>query len=223
MRLLVHALYPGIALVEWGGGKKPGAVSRSGIPAAIGGWAMRFVTKSLDLIGTGEMLDAIFTAVKPGTRGLNAVEITEAHKVFGAAVDYHRVRIDETSRIAKWGRGSDLSAGMAVCLFHTINFLRSLATQPGNRDMAWLIHELTHVAQMEAIGIQYIPESIFAQYTRGYNYGGPENLGGKSLAEFNREQQGDIARDFYFHSISGKLPESTFQPAIAQLRQGKFR
>jgi hypothetical protein len=40
-------------------------------------------------------------------------------------------------------------------------------------------------------------EAIHSQATVGYNYGGGAALAGKSLSDFNREQQADILKDYY--------------------------
>jgi len=63
--------------------------------------------------------------------------------------------------------------------------------------MAWLVHELGHVAQYTQLGLQYMGEAIHSQATVGYNYGGGAALAGKRLSDFNREQQADILKDYY--------------------------
>ncbi|MFN8396788.1 MAG: DUF4157 domain-containing protein [Bacteroidia bacterium] len=67
-------------------------------------------------------------------------------------------------------------SGLGVTIGYTINFSQKVSPAPGNNDMHWLIHELTHVAQCEAVGLQYIPEALIAQAGTGYNYGGPAGL-----------------------------------------------
>jgi hypothetical protein len=86
---------------------------------------------------------------------------------------------------------------MGVTTAHTINFNRAIHCAAGNDDMAWLVHELGHVAQYTHVGLQYLGEAIHAQATGGYAYGGGAALVGKNLADFNREQQCDILRDYY--------------------------
>ncbi len=73
------------------------------------------------------------------------------------------------------------------------------------RDIAWLIHELTHQWQYQHDGIRYLFEALRATT---YTYTAPgetpsvalkrlwnEN---KKFRDFNREQQADIIRDYYF-------------------------
>ena len=170
--------------------------------------------------------------IKVNTRGLSDVEIQEARKVFGDSLSYWRIRIDEWSLIAQIGKWvADRRAGkdvghMAITVFNTIKFSRRIDTVLGNRYMAWLIHELTHVAQNEHAGSQYLGEALHAQATTGYDYGGPDSLPGRHFANFNREQQGDIARDYY-RSLYGdlELVEKThreYERLVNQLRRGRI-
>ncbi len=119
-------------------------------------WAGRLVAKLLDLVGFGEIMDLLFNIIKINTRTLNAVERQEATKVFRSSINYGQVRIDEASLIALIGAFFSKSKGMGVTLFHTINFNKKIAAAPGNGDMRWLVHELTHVSQYEHVGSQYI-------------------------------------------------------------------
>lgn len=92
-------------------------------------------------------------------------------------------------------------------------------------------HELTHVAQYQAIGLIYIPEAIHAQHTGGYTYG---NLAtarqqGKTYRDFNREQQAQIAGDFYRVSVQSQAPSSSGSGSLAdythfitQMRSGGY-
>lgn len=131
-------------------------------------------------------------------RSLTPLEMHEAFKIFGDRVTYSKVRVNESSWIASAGAWLKGAVGMGVALWHTINFTRPLDSKPGNADMCWLIHELTHVAQYEAVGSKYIGEAVYAQFTDGYDYGGMAGLKDKQLKDFNREQQGDILRDAYW-------------------------
>ncbi len=70
---------------------------------------------------------------------------------------------------------------MAVTVFSTIHFSRRINPQPGNSDMGWLIHELTHAAQMEHVGSQFMGEAVYDQGAAGYDYGGPKALAGRKL------------------------------------------
>ncbi len=189
-------------------------------------WVGRLITKLLDVIGIGEIMDLLWQIIKFNTRTLSSTEIAEAKKVFGSSISYWQVRIDEYSLIAWIGSLFSGGGGMGVTTFHTINFNHKIKTAPGNSDMAWLIHELTHVSQYEHVGSQYMGEALHAQATGGYGYGGEAGLlaafaAGKHLRDFNREQQGDIARDFYLALTSGR-PTTAYDPFIVELRAGKL-
>ncbi len=199
---------------------------------AFAAWTGRLIAKIIDLFGIGELVDLTGTLLKVNTRSLTEEEVQEAKLVFGDSLPYWRVRIDEWSLIAhvgKWFAERRLKqpvGEMAVTVFGTINFSRRINPKRGNSDMAWLIHELTHVAQNEHVGSQFMGEALYAQNTAGYDYGGVEKLHGRDLHRFNREQQGDIARDYYkclyAKEENEKEKRSAFHQAIDQLRMGRI-
>lgn len=203
---------------------KPGDLGKWFIDGLKGGgaWAGRLFTKLLDVVGFAEMLDLLGQVIKFNTRTLTSTEIDEAKKVFGNAVPYWKVRVDEYSLIAALGKWFQGASGMGVTIGYTINFSQKVAPAPGNSDMHWMIHELTHVAQAEAVGLQYIPEALIAQAGTGYNYGGPSALVGKHLRDFNREQQGDICADYYGDVLYGSTPATNYQPLIDEAKRGEF-
>jgi len=181
-------------------------------------WIGRVISKTLDVVLLGEFLDLVFQLVKPNSRTLTSMEIDEAQKVFGKGIPYWQIRIDELSLIAWIGAWLTKSKSMGVTTFHTVNFTRKLNVEPGNRDMEWLIHELAHVSQMEYAGVQYIIEALVAQYTGGYSYGGKEALVGKRLQDFNREQQSEIAADYYRYVLYGGFASKYYEHLIDEFR-----
>ena len=225
--LIKHVGKGGVGVVKWlwNGAKtlftNPGALGTWFMNGLKGGaaWLGRFIGKVADVFGVGEIMDFVWRIFKVNSRSLTPVEMAEARRVFGNSINLSQVRIDENSLIAKIGAFFQGSAGMGVTTFHTINFNRPISAAPGNSDMHWLIHELTHVAQYEAAGSQYLGEAIAAQAGAGYAYGGPGALAGKNLSDFNREQQGDIVADYYTLLSSGG-DTSAYDPLIAQLRAG---
>lgn len=77
---------------------------------------------------------------------------------------------------------------------------------PADFPLDVVVHELTHVAQYEKVGAKYLPEAAHAQATEGYDYVGAgrkyANLRqartkGARFKDFNREQQAQIAEDYY--------------------------
>jgi hypothetical protein len=204
-------------------------------------WVGRLVGKLVDVAGIGEVWDLIFQIIKFNTRTLTSGEKGEAEKTFKNSISYWQVRVDEYSLIAKIGAAFKGGGGMGVTTFHTVNFNQKITAGPGSSDMHWLTHELTHVSQYEHRGSQYLGEAVHAQATVGYDYNGPNalwrpsthvnpNTLGKHFSQFNREQQGDIAADYYYslygntaqsNSVGSFTPvTSDYEPVVDELRAG---
>jgi len=89
---------------------------------------------------------------------------------------------------------------------------------------------MVHVYQFETVGSVYIWQALRAQKTNGYSYGGPDQLAkdrknGKRFSDYNREQQGQIAQDYYNRVLTSAPPENdparlAFQPFIDDLQAG---
>jgi hypothetical protein len=172
------------------------------------------------------------------TRRLSAVERDEASLVFGSGLDLDRIRIHEgvrwTTTLARWHarlRGEPPPAANAITLGFDVNIPTTLEISRVHidagdlNDMAWLIHELTHAWQFQHVGWAYLAQALSVQARlgpRAYDYGGEAGLraaraAGNGWAKFNREQQGDIARDFYFNLKRGR-DTSAWLPFITELR-----
>ncbi len=184
------------------------------------------------------------TAVRPGVgRPLSPVELAEARIVFGEGLNYSRVRIQEGVGFPNWiaDIGSALQGrrrtwNNAVTLGYASYFPVAIQTSEDEiaggyvGDMAWLIHELTHQWQYSQLGWRYLTESLRVQLQGGvqsYDYRGTHksneaalqaaNAAGRRLRDFNMEQQGDIARDYYLALKTGRAT-SAWEPFIAELR-----
>lgn len=182
-------------------------------------WVGLIPLKILDLFGFFTLFDLVRSIVLR-TRGLKEIELIEIEKIFAHSLDCKKIKIREGSFLAKLGARSIGKKHLAFVLFRTINFSRKI-DQENADDMAWLIHELTHVIQFEYIGIQYIVEALRAQKIEGYDYQGEQGLRSiRSICELNLEQQADVARDFYKRIISGKNVD-LYWPFIEDLRKGK--
>ena len=209
---------------------RAGQVGRADSSSA-GVWWLGMLFKSLDLISFGELADILMLIAKPNTRGLTPLEVQEARRVFGDSLSYWRIRIDEWSLIARVGlwlfhKRGGRAVDMAVTVYSTIHFTRSLVAEPGSHDMAWLIHELAHTAQCEHAGGQFMAEALIAQVREGYDYGGANALTGRAYKDFNREQQGNIAQDYYNHLVGrkemAKANSQEFDRLIDQIKAGKI-
>ncbi|SEO73327.1 DUF4157 domain-containing protein [Nitrosovibrio sp. Nv6] len=205
-------------------------------------WVGRLIGKLVDIAGIGEVWDLLFQIIKFNTRTLTSGETSEAKKTFKSSISYWQVRVDELSLIAHIGAAFEGGGNMGVTTFHTINFNRKIEAMPGSPDMHWLTHELTHVSQYEHAGSQYLGEAIHAQATAGYDYNGPSrplwrpstnvspNPSGKHFRQFNREQQADIAADYYYslYNKTVTAPSGTtftpitsdYEPVVDELRAG---
>lgn len=178
----------------------------------------RVIAKIFDICDFPELMDHLWKIVKLNTRNLTAIEEKEAQSIFGNKIDYRKVHIDEASFLAWLGTKLKKCSGMGIATFHTINFNRKLNTAAGSSDMKWLIHELTHVAQMEHTGSQYLVEAFHAQASAGYTYRTGEK---KHFREYNREQQACIVADYYIARCSGGST-AAYDPYIAELRAGEL-
>jgi hypothetical protein len=173
------------------------------------------------------------------TRSLRPEEITEARWVFDGGLDYARCRVAEGSdfpnfigRVGAFFRGAKPPEANAVTVRDTTYFPRALTTDKPDdplwlTDIGWLMHELTHQWQYQHDGLRYLIEAIFAP-TYVYTQPGERpndalkraSQAGKKFRDFNREQQGDIARDYYWSlRIEGAdADRSGWAPYLIELR-----
>ena len=206
-------------------------------------WVLRLAAKLIDIAGFGEVWDLVFQIIKVNTRTLTSTEKTEAQKTFKNSISYWQVRIDQFSLISKIGALFSGSSGMGVTTFHTVNFDRKIQATPGSNDMHWLTHELTHVSQYEHVGTQYLGEAVYGQASKaGYNYDPAvlwrpatnvsPNMAAKHFNQFNREQQAEIAADYYFSIFNQSVTHQDgltfvpvtgeYEPVIDELRNGNI-
>jgi len=171
-------------------------------------------------------------------RKLTPKEMDDAQLVFADNLSYDRIWVYEATnfplwiaRIGSFISRDDLPAKNAITLRNKIYFSDPLKTSPFDiqsmhlTDMAWLIHELTHTWQYQHQGIRYLYDAVRAQIALGndaYDYGSEQGLEdahqeGKNLLNFNPEQQGDIARDYYLRIKNGQ-DVSAWEPFILELK-----
>ena len=143
-------------------------------------------------------------------RSLNAEELAVTKKVFRDGLDTSRVHINEESRlpnvIGRIGallKGQPAPTANAITIANTAYFPRKLKNDLV--DMGWLIHELTHCWQYQHDGIGYLFQAAFASTydfrIKGEKHGESlkdQHKQKKKFRDFNREQQGDIVRYYYF-------------------------
>jgi hypothetical protein len=178
-------------------------------------------------------------------RCLSRDEIAEAQLVFGSGLDYTRAYVVEEAAWPDWidALGARLQKRMrhkdehnAITLGNTSYFPVRLTTGPESvsgghlRDMSWLIHELTHQWQYQRLGWRYLARALRVQLQEGrraYDYRGEHPTveealqaaltAGRRLANFNLEQQGDLARDYYVR-LKQRKEFSAWEPFITEFR-----
>ena len=101
-----------------------------------------------------------------------------------------------------------------MTLFRTIN-LPAKGHHP-RRHLKLLVHEMVHVKQFEKVGSVYLAQAVRAQKTEGYKYRGWQGLaekrpGSKRFSDFNREQLGQTAQDYYDDALTAGPPSTDEQ------------
>ncbi len=157
---------------------------------------------------------------------LSQDEIDSASSVLGTnTLRYDSVRVAEDGLLRIIFK---LNKGRAFTTFNTINLPGSGSQSRTNVGI--VVHELIHVFQYKLVRSIYIYQSLRAQQTDGYEYGGWRQLkedwsNGKHFSGYNREQQGQIAQDYYNDVISRGLADDdpvrwAYEPLIAELKDG---
>lgn len=140
----------------------------------------------MDLLLVVDLYELTSNGLAWRTRRLTSHEEATLRSVYGDALPYQHIRIDEYARLGppQWH--------FCYVSFHTIN-----SWGPMSDDI--LIHEAMHVWQYCHHGAAYIPRALAAQRTEmGYNYGGLGNLSEfPELKYYNYEQQADIVADAF--------------------------
>jgi hypothetical protein len=174
-----------------------------------------------DLVGTPEAFRILWHLLTHNSQ-LSPSEVAYAASVLGPeAIRYRDVRVAEGGILRPIFR---LNRGRAFTTFHTINL-------PGKNGVGrtlegLVVHELVHVLQHERLGSVYIGQCLHAQRTEGYGYGGAAGLyeardQGRRLCDFNREQQAQIAEDYYNCCRAG-VDVTAYEPFIQDLREGSI-
>jgi hypothetical protein len=184
---------------------------------AGGTWVLSLISRVLDVAGGPEAGDFIMHLIAH-SRPLTSGQLSAAQGVLGpGAIRWHEVRVDEGGLLSLIFRLNDKRA---FTTFHTINM-------PAGEGLAIAVHELTHVYQYERAGSVYLGQAVHAQATIGYGYGGADGLrrareAGQHYRDFNREQQAQIAQDYYTLTQSGGSASDLekYEPFIAELKAG---
>jgi hypothetical protein len=190
---------------------------------AGGFWVLRLLSRVFDTLGGPELIEFIWHIITKA-RPLTGEEIAAGSQVLGpSAIRWADVRVSQGGLL---DLVFSLNESRAFVTFHTINL-------PEGESIDTVVHELTHVFQYERTGSLYLGQALHAQMTRGggaYNYGGPDGLvrakiEGKHFRDFNREEQAQIAQDYFRYVIQGTMPLSdeqrkAYDHFIGELRAG---
>lgn len=153
-------------------------------------WPVDLLFYSADCVFLADFLEILLALFKLNTRKLTELEVATLHQVYGDKVNLDFVKIDEKSRFFT------RKFALAYVSFNTINYWHSMLDQV-------LVHEVMHIYQFQRYGSVYIYRALKAQYSEHiYDYGGITGLkkareAGKSLHQFNFEQQASIIEDYY--------------------------
>jgi hypothetical protein len=183
-------------------------------------WALTLVSRVLDVVGGPEAAEFVLHLLSH-SKPLSGDQVTAAQSVLGAsAIRWNDIRIDEGGILEII---FSLNNRRAFTTFHTINM-------PPGEGLATAVHELTHVYQYERAGSVYIGQAAHAQAIAGqhaYDTGKADGLrkaraDGRHFRDFNREQQAQIAEEYYL-LLQGGGPATdveAYDPFIAELKAG---
>jgi hypothetical protein len=176
----------------------------------------RVVIDAVEVAGLGEAWEIAMEILQPWQRGLTDREIDLARGVYGSAINWNMVRLNEYSVGAKLGRA------------HVTGYI---INSWGDLDDRTLIHELIHVWQYEEDGYVYAPEALDQQDGgKGYIYGGESHAekvadlrakmsAGQGFSAYNREQQGEVVADYFMLRQDAREYEQRGEVAPLWLRQ----
>lgn len=183
-----------------------------------GAWVLTLLSRVFDVLGGPEIVEFLAHLVTRASP-LKGTEIAAASSVLGPnAIRYGDVRIAEGGLLNIVFR---LNEGRAFTSWHTINMPTGAH---GRSNLPIVVHELVHVYQYERLGTVYMGQCIHAQMTVGYGYGGAAGLmaaraAGSHYRDYNREQQAQIAQDYYtVRQMGGDT--TAYEPLIAELQAG---
>lgn len=170
---------------------------RQFVPKTVFGWIGDALCYMSDLLRVGDSWHWVMRVVKPNHRKLTIREIYLAKQVFGDAIDYSRVWVDERSLLASHPNIE------AFVSFNCINYRGAISE-------AVFIHEMVHIWQYQRFGSIYIAQAWRAhRQDNAYDYGGLQNLWremmkGTRFIDFSVEQQAEIVEDYYRVYVSGQ-------------------
>jgi len=153
-------------------------------------WPIELIILIFDIMGMPDFIMQARLIIRPGIRSLNDRERQLIIDFYGDLSFLDKI----------WLNSYDMfhfrRFAHAFVFHDSINYHNSITDSV-------LIHEIMHVIQYHLAGSVYITRALRAQRSdEGYQYGGPEvlyhnMLSGKSIWNYNYEQQAQIMQDLY--------------------------
>jgi hypothetical protein len=195
---------------------------------SAGFWAFEVLVHVLEVVGIVDAFQFVWGLVFH-VRELTEDEIKASQSVHGLdLIPYAKTRVDQHSFMVRLGKGINKLLGdpnaseRAITTFHIIH-------APEKLPIEVAVHELTHVAQYEHVGAAYMPQALHGQVSEmGYDYGNltTARAEGKHYCDFNREQQAQMAEDYYLvrhkQAAEYKATEAELEPFMVEMRAGQF-
>ncbi|MDL2358176.1 MAG: Rhs element Vgr protein [Pseudomonadota bacterium] len=155
------------------------------------------------------------------SRPLTAGEVAMASTLFGAAIDYARVRIHDRRYLPFQPKHCAMSPNGSV-YFHRSRCLADFAAGDVHAQH-WFMHEMVHVWQHQ---LGY-PVRLRGALRIGLDYRYRLRTGA-TLADFNMEAQGDLLADYFVLKVLGnagamRWPENAAGLALFETVLADFR
>lgn len=183
----------------------------------IGLWIMILPLSILQFIGVFVFVNWCFQFWS--SRPITAFEKQEAGLVFSKSIHYNKVRVKVNSKWAIFGTQFVKGPHLGFVFLNTIHFSRTIESENNQEDMAWLIHELTHVSQYQKYGMVYIFKAFRAQRNGGYSF--QKEWLSRPLKQCNFEQQADISKQYYL-DLKGGDDSIIYDSIIEEIRNTRF-
>lgn len=166
------------------------------------------IMRWLDLCGAAGAAEFVLRLAAHTSR-LSVGERAAAAEVLGpGALAWERVRVAEGGALPLIFRANGRRAFTA---WHTVCL--PAAGERVRANLGLMVHELAHVYQYEHLGSAYMIEALHAQHSGGgYQYGKAAGLrqaraAGRDYRVLNREQQAQVAQDYYLLLHETPTPE----------------
>lgn len=155
------------------------------------------------------------------SRPLTDGEIKLAKTVFGDAIDYARVSVNDTKFIGFHPKGTAMAPNGSLYMFGCYHADYS-ALPPHGQSL--FIHEMTHVWQYQNKVLKPVVEAVKLNLAHKFNYDAAYDYtldAKKDLLAYNMEQQASIVQDYFVLRETGA--PSPFARSQTQIPHGQAR